>query len=110
MKKIGWFSFALCTICIFFSPLRAAAAPIIALDPGHGGTNLGADYLLDIESNILEKDLTLALAKLIEEELEKNGVKVFLLRTEDVSMSLAERAEYASEQNAQFIISLHFNA
>ena len=97
-------------MCIHFFPLNVFAGSVVALDPGHGGSNQGADYLVNTDSKILEKDLTLELAKLIKIELEKEGVEVFLTRNEDVDMSLAERAEYACERNARFIISLHFNA
>jgi len=92
-------------------PMNVSAETIIAIDPGHGGSNQGADYLVKTKADILEKDMTLQLAILLKKELEMYPeVNVVLLRNTDVDISLAERAEQASEMNAKFIVSLHFNA
>lgn len=83
-----------------------AAKPVrIVIDPGHGGENLGTDYL-----PIPEKYYTMQVALYMKEELEKyKNVEVYLTRTQDIDMSLAERAEFAERVNADFVFSLHFN-
>ena len=45
------------------------------------------------------------------EELTKyDNVDVYLTHTDDVSMSLADRAQFAAERNADFLFSIHYNA
>ncbi len=81
-------------------------APVIVLDPGHGGENLGMDRYPDH----LEKELTLELAGYVKEELEKYGnITVVLTRNSDVDMSLRQRVEAAAAADADYLISLHFN-
>lgn len=80
--------------------------PVIVIDPGHGGDNEGTT-----ENNHLEKDMTLLTALSMYEELSKyDELKVYLTRSDDVDMSLKERARFASDVNADFLISLHYNA
>lgn len=91
--------------------LPAQAATVIVLDPGHGGENLGAEYLAGTEAGVLEKEMTLELAELIREALsERPDIEVYLTREDDRDLSLKERAEYASRAGADLLISLHFNA
>ncbi|MDE7274209.1 MAG: N-acetylmuramoyl-L-alanine amidase [Lachnospiraceae bacterium] len=87
------------------SKVHAAEEIIVVIDPGHGGSNLGTDYL-----PIPEKTYTMAVALVMKEELEKyENVQVFLTHTDDIDMSLKERAEFAASVNADFLFSLHFN-
>lgn len=79
---------------------------IIVIDPGHGGENLGAQY-----DGYTEKDMTMAVAKAMKEELEQyENVVVYLTHDADVDVHLKERAEFAKDRNADFLYSLHFNA
>lgn len=85
--------------------VRAAEPIVVVIDPGHGGENLGTDYL-----PIPEKMYTMVVAQHMKEQLEKyQNVQVYLTHTEDVDMSLKERAEFAASVNADFLYSLHFN-
>lgn len=78
----------------------------IVIDPGHGGVNEGT-----IENGFLEKSMTMTTALAMYEELCKyDNVEVYLTRTEDVDMSLKERAEFAASVNADFLFSIHYNA
>lgn len=109
MRRI-WY-YIIFTLTFFWQiTITASAKTVIAIDPGHGGSNEGAEYLKDSESGIREKDLTLELAQLLKAELEKyDDIEVVLLRNSDIDISLQERAVLASEHDAQWIISLHFN-
>lgn len=79
---------------------------VIALDPGHGGEEDGANYY-----DIQEKDINLKLAKLVKQELQMyQGVNVILTREEDEEVNLWERASRASNAGADILFSLHFNA
>ncbi|MDE6915192.1 MAG: N-acetylmuramoyl-L-alanine amidase [Lachnospiraceae bacterium] len=84
---------------------KAAEPIVVVIDPGHGGSNLGTDYL-----PIPEKVYTMVVAQHMKERLEQyQNVQVYLTHTEDVDMSLKERAEFAASVNADFLYSLHFN-
>lgn len=89
----------------------AAKRPaVVALDPGHGGENCGSVYLVESGSKVLEKELTLELATLLQEELQKqDGIQGYLTRTGDEEVSLADRAKLAQEAGAEILVSLHFN-
>lgn len=77
----------------------------ICIDPGHGGENLGAEWL-----DYTEKDITMQVAQAMKEELEKyENIEVFLTRTTDVDMDLGERIDYAKSVDADFFFCLHFN-
>lgn len=78
---------------------------VIVIDPGHGGTNLGAKH-----NGVIEKEVNMKVAIAMKEELEKyDGVVVYLTRSGDDSMELIERAQFARDVKADIIISLHFN-
>ncbi len=99
----------------FCSLLEAAAAPraqrtkrvTIVIDPGHGGENEGT-----LEGIVQEKKMTMVTAMAMYEELLKyDNVDVYLTHTEDtVNLSLADRAQFAEERNADFLFSIHYNA
>lgn len=83
------------------------SAPIvIVLDPGHGGEGEeGGLY-----ENFVEKDMNLIVACAMKAELEKyEGVTVYLTRTGDQNLTLAQRSEYAKSVNADMMFCLHFN-
>ncbi len=91
--------------------LRASPRPVIAVDPGHGGIDGGATY-----GRILEKDLNLKMAFLVEEALKAEGLSPFLTRRQDVHLSLrsyredlARRLELAQKSGARLLIALHAN-
>ena len=78
---------------------------IIVIDPGHGGTNMGARY-----NGVIEKEATMKVAVAMKEELEKyEGVVVYLTRTGDESIELLDRAKFARDMKADIVLSLHFN-
>lgn len=84
---------------------HAAKPVVIVIDPGHGGENLGTEYL-----PIPEKLYTMQAALYMKEELETyQNVEVYLTHTEDIDMDLTQRAEFAKNVNADFLFSLHFN-
>lgn len=90
----------------FTYPLDTDGELIIVIDPGHGGNNLGADY-----NGFLEKEMNMAVANAMKEELEKyEDVTVYLTHTSaDTSMSIQARADFAASVNADFVFCLHFN-
>lgn len=85
-------------------PERRADKTLIVIDPGHGGIDPGATR----GKKILEKNITLAVAKRIKKELEKSGrYSVLLTRDSDIFMSLRERIMVAQGRLADLFISIH---
>lgn len=79
---------------------------VIVIDPGHGGENLGT-----IENGFEEKRMTMLTAQAMYDELSLyDDVTVYMTHTEDVDMSLKERAEFAASAEADFLFSIHYNA
>lgn len=79
----------------------------LCLDPGHGGSESGT---LNYNGTGLEKDYNLKIAKYCYDELQKYNCKVVMTRSTDKYMTLEERAEYAKQHGAQYLISFHLNA
>lgn len=79
----------------------------IVIDPGHGGKDPGS-Y---IEGQIVEKDITLALAQIVEKKVEgKFDIDVILTRDKDTFMPLEKRTAFANMNKADLFLSLHINA
>jgi N-acetylmuramoyl-L-alanine amidase len=85
----------------------AGAAPRVVLDPGHGGSNLGAR---NVGTGLREKQLTLALAKRVATKLRDKGIEVALTRTEDRTLTLRQRVDVADKLPADIFVSIHANA
>ncbi|MEI2405613.1 N-acetylmuramoyl-L-alanine amidase [Niallia taxi] len=78
----------------------------IFIDAGHGGTDSGA-----VGNGLLEKDLTLTIAKKIQSLLQGyEDVEVRMSRTTDKTLSLTQRTNAANNWNADFLLSVHINA
>jgi len=76
----------------------------VIVDPGHGGEDNGSKG----SRGVSEKDLTLALASKLVQALE-NAEKITpeLVRTDDYSISLDQRAGLANHKQGDLLISLH---
>jgi N-acetylmuramoyl-L-alanine amidase len=77
----------------------------VVLDPGHGGSDLGATY-----ENAFEKNLTLALALEVKRQLEIKKYPVLLTRSRDEDVSLASRTALANREKAKLFLSIHLNS
>lgn len=78
--------------------------PTIVIDPGHGGKDEGARA-----NGLVEKELTLDLAKRVEDQLQSRGFRTSVTRRDDVYLSLEERTNLANKTNNGIFVSLHFN-
>ena len=77
----------------------------VALDPGHGGSAIGAQY-----SGVRESDLNLTIARAAAAALRAHGIQVVLTRESDRNVSLYRRTGLAAEAGADLLISIHCNA
>lgn len=85
----------------------ADAQFVVALDAGHGGSNLGA---IGAEG-LLEKEITLALARRLGARLERSpDLRVVLCRDRDALVPIRARSRCAADARADLFISLHANA
>ena len=91
---------------LFVSP-AVGSDFVLVIDPGHGGTEPGAKG-----KKGMEKDVNLAVAKLLGQYIsdEHSDVKIVYTRTKDVSIGLDERANIANKANANLFISIHSNS
>lgn len=88
-------------------PLPANPGRVVVLDPGHGGTDEGAHGV----SGILEKDITLAVARLTADALGRiPGTEVLLTREDDRDVTLPDRATFANVRGADAFVSIHANS
>ncbi|PLK25785.1 N-acetylmuramoyl-L-alanine amidase [Novosphingobium sp. TH158] len=80
--------------------------PLVVIDAGHGGFDPGAG-----SGPTKEKEITLALARRLRDELLKGGgVRVALTRADDRFLVLEERAGIARRLKADLFISIHADA
>ncbi|MDD4857285.1 MAG: N-acetylmuramoyl-L-alanine amidase [Candidatus Krumholzibacteria bacterium] len=78
----------------------------IAIDPGHGGSDMGRMG----PSLVKEKDINLQIALMLRDRLmEELGVDVVMTRADDTLIPLDERVEAANIAGAQLFISIHCN-
>lgn len=81
--------------------------PLVVIDAGHGGHDPGALG----PDGLREKDVTLALARAVRDELLRSGrVRVALTRESDRFLVLQERYGIARKLGADLFISLHCDA
>lgn len=82
--------------------------PLVVIDAGHGGHDPGA---ISPHGGEREKDITLALARAIRDELIASGrVRVALTRSDDRFLVLEERYGIARRLKADLFISVHADA
>lgn len=87
---------------------RDGARPLIVIDAGHGGHDPGA---INKDNGKREKDVTLAIAQAIRDQLVKSGrVRVALTRDDDKYLVLQERYGIARKLGADLFISVHADA
>jgi len=77
---------------------------VVVLDPGHGGQDSGA-----MCGGVMEKDLTLDVARRVDRLLNSQGIATLMTRLGDSYVSLADRAAFGNRANDSIFISIHFN-
>lgn len=98
----------LMVLCAMWTSALAAAPMVVVIDPGHGGRDHGA-----VCNDVSEKDVTLAVARFLRQELESRcgaNVRVTLTRDGDQMPGLEERIGLANALDADLFVSLHCNS
>lgn len=86
-------------------PADKSIGNIVVLDAGHGGYDSGAVY-----GGYNEKDVTLDITRKVQEYLTAAGINVYMVRSEDRFVALAERVEVSNAVNPKIFVSIHVNA
>jgi N-acetylmuramoyl-L-alanine amidase len=86
-------------------PGPGAQAPrfLVVIDPAHGGDDAGAT----LAAGLFEKDVTLAIARRIRNDLDQRGIGAILLREGDSTLSFDQRAASANTSRAAIYVSVH---
>lgn len=106
----------ICTFTFVNAQEPKLKGKIIYIDPGHGGRDPGAIY-----KELKESEINLEISKVLKQELEKNGAKVYMTRTGDYDLShpkvtnhkkddLSERARLINQSACDIFISIHLNS
>jgi N-acetylmuramoyl-L-alanine amidase len=81
---------------------------VLAIDPGHGGSNLGA---AGPGGAVFEKKITLDVARRLRDRLSADPrIQVVLCRDQDVLVPIRARARCVQAAHADLFLSLHANA
>jgi N-acetylmuramoyl-L-alanine amidase len=88
-------------------PPKRRAGFVVVIDPGHGGEEDGAAG----PTGLLEKDVTLDIARRLKARLEDGSdVEVVLTRNDDATVALDDRTAIANHERADLFVSIHANA
>ena len=89
-------------------PAPTPAAPsarryFAVVDASHGGDDHGET----LSTTLAEKDVTVALARSLRQELESRGIATLVLRDSDANLSVDQRAVFANADHAAIYIAVH---
>jgi N-acetylmuramoyl-L-alanine amidase len=87
-----------------FPDQSADPRPVVVIDPGHGGIDLGTTAA----GGETEKQIVLEFSMTLRDVLEKSGkYRVVLTRTDDTFVALADRVRIARAERASLFVSVH---
>lgn len=89
-------------LCLFAS--AASSSPVVALDPGHGGFDMGQNI-----NGVREREFVLDFAKNLEPRLKAAGATPFLTRWNDEFVALSSRVIRAESVHSKVFLSLHLD-
>ena len=103
--KIALIGAAAVIVAVIIAAVIMGDTAQVVIDPGHGGSDVGAEY-----DGRFEKDDNLALAILVNEKLNDMGIDSVLTRDKDKKLSLEKRCKIANKKKADAFVSLHRNS
>lgn len=89
---------------------RRHQARLVVVDAGHGGPDNGMTGPIGAPISIYEKNVTLAVALRLGQELRARGLRVLYTRTTDTLIALSDRGRIANQAGGDLFISIHVNA
>lgn len=75
----------------------------VVIDASHGGTDRGEA----LSPTLAEKDVTVAFARHLRQELDSRGITAVVLRDSDATLALDDRAVFANSSHAAIYVSMH---
>ncbi|MEA3470825.1 MAG: N-acetylmuramoyl-L-alanine amidase [Thermodesulfobacteriota bacterium] len=100
------------TVLLFLTLTSASAFALegryeVVIDPAHGGSDSG----VTLTRSVSEKEVTLAIAKMIKQNLDKTeNIRVKLTRSEDTDVSIRDRKKMVDKAKTDLFVSIHINA
>jgi len=93
------------------APAPAPAAPgprryFAVVDASHGGDDHGET----LSTTLVEKDVTVAIARSLRTELESRGITTLVLRDSDANLPVDQRAIFTNADHAAIYIAVHASA
>jgi N-acetylmuramoyl-L-alanine amidase len=82
----------------------------VVVDAGHGGPDNGMTGPYNQTPSLVEKQVTLEVAKRLGRELERRGLRVIYTRRTDTLIALSDRGRIANQAGGDLFISIHVNA
>jgi N-acetylmuramoyl-L-alanine amidase len=90
---------------------KRAGKRLVVIDAGHGGVDPGMKGPLGGGGPpVVEKYITLAVAKLVAQALRESGTDVLMTRTTDTLIGLYDRGPIANRNRGDVFVSIHVNA
>jgi len=89
---------------------RGVRRRVVVIDAGHGGRDPGMRGWNPERTAVREKDVTLGVSLLLEQELERRGYAVVMTRRTDTLIALSDRGRIANRNKGDLFISVHVNA
>ena len=86
-------------------PIFRFATRSVVIDPGHGGKDPGT-----VHNGVVEREVTLDIAKRVGAILAGKGIQVRYTRTDNTWVSLSTRSYIANQARADVLLSIHVNA
>ncbi|MEO5590731.1 MAG: N-acetylmuramoyl-L-alanine amidase [Gemmatimonadaceae bacterium] len=83
---------------------------LVVVDAGHGGPDNGMTGPIGNGPRIVEKHVTLAVAKLLARSLRDAGFEVLMTRSTDTLIALSDRGRIANRNKGDLFVSVHVNA
>ena len=89
---------------------RGGGRYLVVVDAGHGGVDPGMTGPIGGGPRIIEKEITLAVARMVAQQLRGSGVDVLMTRTTDTLIALSDRGRIANRNKGDVFVSIHVNA
>ena len=101
--------FSVLALLVFFPQTTLADSSLtghkIIIDAGHGGSDSGSTACPDLPEKVVNLDITQRLQRLVETD----GATVYMTRTDDSTLSNADRYNYANSTGGEVLVSVHLN-
>jgi len=85
------------------APIPTARHYLIVIDASHGGD----DHGVALTPTLLEKDVTVAIARRLRQELEVRGVSALVLRDSDANLTADQRAIFTNTAHPLLYVAIH---